>query len=50
MDAGHLIPDDAPALVAYAVDEVVRAVRAGRSEVILDAGQLAGVGGRIGTY
>jgi pimeloyl-ACP methyl ester carboxylesterase len=46
-DAGHRIPEDAPGLVAFAVDKVVVAVR-GRSErVSLDAGQVAAAGGDV---
>ena len=46
-DAGHLLPGDAPALVAYGIDLVVRAVRTGGAPVPNEA-ELAAVGGRLG--
>jgi pimeloyl-ACP methyl ester carboxylesterase len=45
-DAGHQIPDEAPRLVAYAIDAVVRAVRAS-SEPQLDPGELEVAGGWV---
>ena len=46
LDASHMLPRDAPALVAYAVDEVVRAAREGHFTVELDRDRLAEVGGQ----
>lgn len=45
-DSGHLMPVDAPALVAYAIDAVARAVRAG-TRPQLDPAELAAHGGRL---
>jgi len=45
-DSGHLMPREAPALVAYAIDAVTRAVRAGARPEI-DPAELAAVGGRL---
>jgi pimeloyl-ACP methyl ester carboxylesterase len=45
-DSGHHMPKDAPALVAYAIDAVTRAVRAGTSPR-LDPAELAAAGGRL---
>lgn len=45
-DAGHQIPADAPRLVAYAVDVIVAAVRAGRPWRP-DPAELAAVGGTL---
>ena len=45
-DSGHLMPRDAPALVAYAIDAVTRAVRAGTRPEI-DPAELTAVGGRL---
>jgi pimeloyl-ACP methyl ester carboxylesterase len=45
--AGHLMPADAPDLVAYGIDLVVRAVRTG-SDPAPEAAELAAVGGRLG--
>jgi pimeloyl-ACP methyl ester carboxylesterase len=46
-DAGHHLPREAPALVAYAIDLVVRAVRTGNDPAPSRA-DLAAVGGRPG--
>jgi pimeloyl-ACP methyl ester carboxylesterase len=46
-DAGHHLPHEAPALVAYAIDLVVRAVRTG-SDPAPSRADLAAVGGRPG--
>jgi hypothetical protein len=45
--SGHLMPAEAPGLVAYGIDLVVRAVRAGSDPEPAEAG-LAAVGGRLG--
>lgn len=45
-DSGHLMPREAPALVAYAIDAVTRAVRTGTRPEI-DPAELAAVGGRL---
>lgn len=45
-NAGHQIPADAPALVAYVVDEVVRAARTG-TPVRFDLDALAAAGGAL---
>lgn len=45
-DAGHHLPHEAPALVAYAIDAVVRAARTG-TDPVLDPSRLAAVGGRL---
>jgi pimeloyl-ACP methyl ester carboxylesterase len=45
-DAGHQIPAEAPALVGYAIDAVVAAVRSG-SPVTTDAAALAAAGGSL---
>jgi hypothetical protein len=45
-NAGHQTPREAPILVAYAIDAVIRAVRSG-SGVRLDLEQLAASGGRL---
>jgi pimeloyl-ACP methyl ester carboxylesterase len=44
-DAGHDLPGEAPGLVAYAIDQVVHAVRARARRVALDPVHLATVGG-----
>ena len=46
-DSGHLIPADAPGLVAFAVDQVVMAVREGSSTAALDARQVERAGGNL---
>jgi pimeloyl-ACP methyl ester carboxylesterase len=46
-DAGHRIPEDAPGLVAFAVDQVVLAVRDHRDAVALDPDQVGAVGGDL---
>lgn len=46
-NAGHQTPHEAPMLVAYAIDTVIRAVRSGSVEVSLDHEQLAALGGRL---
>lgn len=45
-NSGHAIPREAPALIAYAVDAVVDAVRAGRP-VAVDPARVQAVGGRL---
>jgi len=45
--SGHLMPKEAPDLVAYGIDLVVRAVRAG-TDPAPEAAELAAVGGRLG--
>jgi pimeloyl-ACP methyl ester carboxylesterase len=47
VDAGHHLPREAPALVAYGIDLVVRAARTHRDPSPSDA-ELAAVGGRVG--
>jgi pimeloyl-ACP methyl ester carboxylesterase len=44
-DAGHQLPTEAPQLVGYAVDEVVRAVRRRQAGCCLDPDRLALAGG-----
>ena len=44
-DAGHDLPGEAPGLVAYAIDQVVHAVRTSAARVVLDPVHLAAVGG-----
>jgi pimeloyl-ACP methyl ester carboxylesterase len=46
-DAGHRIPEDAPGLAAFAIDQVVTAVRGHRQAVTLDAGQVSEAGGDL---
>jgi pimeloyl-ACP methyl ester carboxylesterase len=46
-DAGHQIPQEAPQLIAFAVDEVVQAVRRGDPTCRLDPDCLARVGGLL---
>jgi len=45
--SGHLMPREAPELVAYGIDLVVRAVRTGKDPAP-EAAELAAVGGRLG--
>jgi pimeloyl-ACP methyl ester carboxylesterase len=45
--SGHLMTTEAPALVAYGIDLVVRAVRTGKDPAP-EAAELAAVGGRLG--
>jgi pimeloyl-ACP methyl ester carboxylesterase len=45
VDAGHQIPSEAPRLVAFAVDEVVHAVRRGQRSCRLDPHRFATEGG-----
>jgi pimeloyl-ACP methyl ester carboxylesterase len=44
-DAGHDLPGQAPGLVAYAIDQVVLAVRTNAARVVLDPIRVANVGG-----
>jgi hypothetical protein len=46
-NAGHRIPEDAPGLVAFAVDQVVTAVRDHREHVALDPAQVSAAGGNL---
>lgn len=46
-NAGHQIPREAPGLVAFAIDEVVRAVRGGSVVVDLDPARVAASGGLV---
>jgi hypothetical protein len=46
-NAGHQTSREAPMLVAYAIDTVIRAVRSGSGGVRVDREQLAAVGGRL---
>ncbi|HKT01326.1 MAG TPA: hypothetical protein VJT31_17515 [Rugosimonospora sp.] len=46
-DSGHEMPREAPALVAAAIDAVVRAVRDQAGAVALDPDRVGSVGGRI---
>jgi hypothetical protein len=46
-DAGHQIPREAPQLVAFAVDQVVWAARAGRSTAEVDASDVAKVAATV---
>jgi len=46
-NAGHRIPEDAPGLVAFAVDHVVTAVRDHTESVALDPGQVRDAGGEL---
>jgi pimeloyl-ACP methyl ester carboxylesterase len=46
-DAGHRIPEDAPGVVAFAVDHVILAVREHSERVSLDAAQVAEAGGAL---
>jgi pimeloyl-ACP methyl ester carboxylesterase len=46
-DSGHRIPEEAPGLVAFAVDQVVTAVRDQRDAIALDADQVSDAGGDL---
>jgi hypothetical protein len=46
-DSGHRIPEDAPGLVAFAVDQVVTAVRDRSDSVALNADQVSQAGGDL---
>jgi pimeloyl-ACP methyl ester carboxylesterase len=46
-DAGHRIPEDAPGLVAFAVDQVVTAVRDQCDAITLEADQVSRAGGDL---
>jgi pimeloyl-ACP methyl ester carboxylesterase len=46
-NAGHRIPEDAPGLVAFAVDQVVSAVRDHTESVALDPDQVSAAGGDL---
>jgi pimeloyl-ACP methyl ester carboxylesterase len=46
-DSGHRVPEDAPGLVAFAVDQVVAAVRDHHRAVVLDPGQVGQAGGDL---
>ncbi len=46
-NAGHRIPEDAPGLVAFAVDQVVAAVRDHDEKVVLDPGLVGMAGGDL---
>lgn len=46
-NAGHQTPREAPMLVAYAIDTVIRAARSGSVGVRLDREQLTASGGRL---
>jgi len=46
-DSGHRIPEDAPGLVAFAVDQVVTAVRDRAERVTLDADRAGQAGGDL---
>jgi pimeloyl-ACP methyl ester carboxylesterase len=46
-DSGHRMPDDAPRLVAFAIDHVVAAVRDHSETVALNAGQVSEAGGDL---
>jgi pimeloyl-ACP methyl ester carboxylesterase len=45
--SGHRMPDDAPGLVAFAIDQVVSAVRDHSESVALDPGQVSEAGGDL---
>jgi pimeloyl-ACP methyl ester carboxylesterase len=46
-ESGHRMPDDAPGLVAFAIDQVVSAVRDHSESVALDPGQVSEAGGDL---
>jgi pimeloyl-ACP methyl ester carboxylesterase len=46
-NAGHRLPEDAPGLVAFAVDQVVAAVRDHSESVALDPGRVSEAGGDL---
>jgi pimeloyl-ACP methyl ester carboxylesterase len=46
-DSGHRMPDDAPGLVAFAIDRVVSAVRDHSESVALDSHEVSDAGGEL---
>jgi pimeloyl-ACP methyl ester carboxylesterase len=46
-DSGHRMPDDAPGLVAFAIDQVVSAARDHSESVALDPHQVSDAGGEL---
>jgi hypothetical protein len=46
-ESGHRMPDDAPGLVAFAIDQVVSAVRDHSESVALDPARVSEAGGDL---